>query len=72
MVVDKYVSDNMIQREGKAVSKGSFAKKNYGISMNDRRYQHKSNFRLLLSLQNVYGNIFYTTVNSYHRHFDHQ
>ena len=55
--VEKHVSDNILQREGKAVSM-DVLQKIYGIGMNDRRYRHKLKFRLLLSLQNVYGRYF--------------
>ena len=38
--VEKYVSDNILQRDGKAISMDDL-KKNYRIVMNDRRYRHK-------------------------------
>ena len=38
--VEKYVSDNILQRDGKAVSM-DVLQKSYGIGMNDRRYRHK-------------------------------
>ena len=38
--VEKYVSDNILQRDGKAVSMDVLQKK-YEIGVNDRRYRHK-------------------------------
>ena len=38
--VEKYVSDNILQPDGKAVSM-DVLQKIYGIGMNDRHYRHK-------------------------------
>ena len=38
--VEKYVSDNILQWDGKAVSMDVLQKK-YEIGVNDRRYRHK-------------------------------
>ena len=43
--VEKYVSDNILQRDRKAVSM-DVLQKIYGIGMNDKQYRHKLDKKL--------------------------